>query len=131
MSEHVAEHAPHVLPVRSYLGVWGALLALTGLTVGVSYFEFGSWNIVIALVVATIKATLVASVFMHLAYDKKFNAVVFLASVIFLVIMLSFTFLDTGARGIAEQIEGQRPKDYRAPFEGGRPVTVAGPEARP
>ena len=36
-----ADHVPHVLPLKSYLGVWLSLLALTAVTVAVSYFDFG------------------------------------------------------------------------------------------
>ncbi|MBI5542666.1 MAG: cytochrome C oxidase subunit IV family protein [Deltaproteobacteria bacterium] len=122
--EATAEHVPHVLPLRNYLLVWAALLGLTATTVGVSYLDFGDWNIAIALLVASIKAALVAAVFMHLAYDKKFNGVVFLISLVFLVIMLAFTFFDTRTRGAVEQIEGMRPKDYTAPFVDGKPASV-------
>ncbi|HEY3445851.1 MAG TPA: cytochrome C oxidase subunit IV family protein [Myxococcales bacterium] len=129
MSEHgshsqatTADHVPHVLPLKSYLGVWLALLGLTALTVGVSYLDFGSWNILVAIGVATLKAGLVAAVFMHLAYEKrKFNAVVFLLSLIFLAIMFGLTFLDTSTRGIGESIEGQRPAIWNAPFKDGKP----------
>jgi cytochrome c oxidase subunit 4 len=91
--------------------------------VGVSYVDFGSWNLVISLLVATTKAGLVAAVFMHLAYDKRFNAVVFILSVVFLVVMIAFTFADTQTRGITEAIEGQRPRDFTAPFVNGKPST--------
>lgn len=121
---HALTHkGPHVLGLRSYLLVFGALLGLTGLTVAVSYFEFGPWNIVIALAVASLKASLVAAVFMHLAWEKRFNAVVFLASLVFLAIMLSFTFLDTSTRGIGEAIEGERPLSWTTPFVDGKPLT--------
>ncbi len=129
MSEHAAQahaatadHVPHVLPLKSYLGVWLSLLALTALTVGVSYLDFGSWNILVAVAVATVKAGLVAAVFMHLAFEKrKFNAVVFLLSLVFLAIMLAFTFADTATRGVGEAIEGQRPAVWNAPFKDGKP----------
>lgn len=127
MSEHTqgatADHVPHVLPLKSYLGVWAALLALTAATVGVSYLDFGTWNLVIAMAVATLKAGLVAAIFMHLAFDKKFNAVVFLLSAVFLMIMVGITFTDTRTRGIGEAIEGQRPANWTAPFEDGKLVT--------
>jgi cytochrome c oxidase subunit 4 len=127
MSDHAhaatADHVPHVLPLRTYLGIWAALLGLTALTVGVSYFDFGTWNIVIALAVASLKATLVAAVFMHLAYGGKFNVVVFLASLIFLAIMLALTFFDTSTRGISDPIEGLRPINSAEPFVKGKPAT--------
>ncbi|MGC4122228.1 MAG: cytochrome C oxidase subunit IV family protein [Myxococcales bacterium] len=128
MSEHAhtstADHVPHVLPLKSYLGVWGTLLVLTALTVGVSYLDFGNWNILVAMGVATLKAGLVAAVFMHLAFEKrKFNAVVFLLSIVFLAIMFGLTSADTATRGIGESIEGQRPAVWNAPFKDGKPET--------
>ena len=49
----------------------------------------------IALGIATLKASLVALYFMHLRYDNPFYAVVFLAALLFLAIFLSLTLLDT------------------------------------
>lgn len=125
------EHAPHVLPARTYLAVWGGLLALTAVTVAVSYRDFGAWNLVISLLVASTKAALVAAVFMHLAWGKRFNAVIFGISLVFLAIMLAFTFADAGARGMAEPIEGVRPQDWTAPFVNGKPATRQEPERAP
>jgi cytochrome c oxidase subunit 4 len=115
------DHVPHVLPLGHYLKVWGALLTLTAITVYVSYFDFGTMNIVVALAVATTKATLVAAIFMHLIYDKKFNAIVLGFSAIFLVILMAFTMADTAHRGMADPMEAARPRDYTAPFQGATP----------
>jgi len=121
-SENGADHVPHMLPLASYLGVWMALLALTALTVGISYLDFGNWNFVAALLVASVKAGLVAAIFMHLAYDKKLNALVLVVSLVFLAIMLGLTLADTKTRGIGEEIEGERPASWKAPFKEGKPV---------
>jgi cytochrome c oxidase subunit 4 len=75
-----------------------ALLFLTIVTVGASYVDFGSGNVVIALFIATIKASLVALFFMHLRWDKPVNAVIALAGFLFLGIFLMFDFIDFGAR---------------------------------
>ena len=45
-------------------------MVLTGLTVFVSFIELHDWNIVLALVIATIKGTLVVLFFMHLFYSS-------------------------------------------------------------
>ena len=112
------DHVPHVLPLTWYLGVWGALMVFTGITVGVSYVDFGVFNLVIALVVATMKASMVALIFMHLAFDKKFNGIVFVSSLVFLAIFIGFTMADTEGRGLAEAIEGQKARDVTQPFKG-------------
>ena len=51
------EHKPHVLPYAMYIGVWAALIVLTVVTVWVSYHDFGNMNIVVAMAVATVKAS--------------------------------------------------------------------------
>ena len=46
----------HVVDVRVLLAVFAALIVLTTITVAVSYFDFGPFNLMVALGVATIKA---------------------------------------------------------------------------
>ena len=53
-------------------------------------------NIVVAMGVATIKATLVGLYFMHLRWDRPFNAIILVGSLLFLGIFLGFALLDTG-----------------------------------
>jgi cytochrome c oxidase subunit IV len=69
MSDHTADFASHV---RGYLIVGAALLIGTLLTVWASYVDLGHhWNIVLALVIASAKASLVALFFMHLISEKQ------------------------------------------------------------
>ncbi len=98
---------PHVLPLRTYLLVWGALLVLTFITVRVSYFNFGTWNLIVAMAVATVKASLVALFFMHLKYDEKFNGVILLGSLAFLGIFFVLTLADTMHRGLVDPIKAR------------------------
>jgi cytochrome c oxidase subunit 4 len=94
------ENTAHAHPITSpkvYAVVLAALLALTVVTVTAAGIDFGPYNTVIALVIATIKASLVALFFMHLRYDK-FDAVVFLGGVLFLGIFLIFTLFDINSR---------------------------------
>ena len=74
MSEH------HITPLRTYLIIAASLLFLSGVTVWVSYIDLGSFNIVLAMFVATVKASLVAFFFMHLLWDDKKNLTMFLMS---------------------------------------------------
>lgn len=68
MTDHSNDHASHV---RGYLIVGAALLIGTLLTVWASYIDLGHhWNIVLALVIASVKASLVALFFMHLISEK-------------------------------------------------------------
>lgn len=84
----------HVVDVRVLLYVFAALIALTAITVAVSYFDFGPFNLVIALGVATVKAALVALWFMHLRYDSGLNAFIFLVGVAFLGLFLIIAMFD-------------------------------------
>ena len=99
------KHHPHVLPVRTYLAVWIGLLVLTVVTVKVSYFNFGIMNLVVAMGVATLKASLVVLFFMHLKYDEKFNAIIFAGSLTFLTIFFVLTLADTMERGKVDPVE--------------------------
>jgi cytochrome c oxidase subunit 4 len=65
-----AGHAEH--SIKGYLFVFGALLVGTLFTVWASYIDLGHhWNIVLALVIASVKAFLVAGYFMHLVSERK------------------------------------------------------------
>src|SRR5664279_2398913 len=94
------EHTAHSHPITSpkvYDSVLAALLVLTVITVTAAGIDFGPYNTVIALIIATIKASLVALFFMHLRHDK-FDAVVFLGGVFFLAVFLIFTLFDINSR---------------------------------
>lgn len=95
MTAQTENSSHHIIPVKIYLGVFAALLILTAVTIAVSIIDLGGFNVVVALVVAGIKASLVALFFMHLLYDNKLNLVIFLTAITFLVIFITFTMFDT------------------------------------
>jgi len=84
----------HVVDVRVLLTVFAVLVALTALTVTVSYCDFGPFNLIVAMGIATVKASLVAMWFMHLRYDSRMYAFIFLLGVAFLGLFLIITMLD-------------------------------------
>ena len=87
----------HTMPLPLLFGVLGALLALTVATVAVTSIDLGAQgNLVVAMIIATVKAALVCVFFMHLLWDKKFNALLFLTSVLLLILFLSLTTNDRG-----------------------------------
>lgn len=98
---------PHVLPVSLYLAVWGGLVVLTGITVVVAHYDFGQWNTVVAMVVATVKASLVALYFMHLRYDNKFNLLILLGSLMLVSIFFYPTLTDLMSRGYTDPMRAQ------------------------
>lgn len=97
MSSHTESHTHHGGP-KIYTANLFALLFLTVLTVIAASFNFGSANVVIALAIATVKATLVALFFMHLVWDKPVHAIIAVAGFLFLGIFLMFDFLDVTSR---------------------------------
>jgi cytochrome c oxidase subunit 4 len=115
---HGKDHVPHVSPLSLYIKTWLGLMVLTVITVAVSQVDLGTTtNLIIAMLIATVKAGVVAALFMHLTSDKKFHTVILLSSVVFLAIFVIFTKFDTDARGRAEAIEQQRPHDSAKPWE--------------
>ena len=91
-------HVPHPLSYRLLIGIWAGLMGLTALTVAVAQVDLGFLNIVVALGVASAKASLVIFVFMHLKYENwTLKGMVALAFVI-LAIFIGFTFFDVGMR---------------------------------
>ncbi|WP_440999521.1 cytochrome C oxidase subunit IV family protein [Fodinibius sp. SL11] len=86
----------HISTDKTLLGVFSALLVLTVLTVGVHYIHLPNpWAITVAMAIATFKAVLVALFFMHLYWDQRFNSILLVASLVFLVLLVGFTLLDT------------------------------------
>ena len=102
MSTHAqTEHEEHFYDkhaAKIYLAVLLALLFLTIVTVGASYVDLGPANIVVALLIATTKASLVGLFFMHLLHDKPINGMVLVAGFMFLGLLLSFCLLDIDNR---------------------------------
>jgi cytochrome c oxidase subunit 4 len=92
-----ADHGPsHLVPARVLAAVFAALVLLTAVTVAATGLDLGSWNLTIALVIATAKGALVVLYFMHLRYDSPFHALVFAAALVFLALFLRLTLLDAG-----------------------------------
>jgi cytochrome c oxidase subunit 4 len=85
----------HPLPLPLLFGVFGILVFLTIVTVAQASFDLGSFDIAVVMGIATIKATLVALIFMHLAFDKPFNLIVFLSSFVFVGLFVIFTLSDS------------------------------------
>ena len=100
---HGPGHVPgdlhaHVVAPYILIAVFAALVALTGLTVGVTYFDFGyNINLIVALSIAVLKAVLVVLFFMHLKWDSPFYSFIVTLCLIFIGVFIIFTILDTGA----------------------------------
>ena len=107
------EHTHHIIPLQTYFKVFGALMFLTLLTVLAAKIDLGSFNIVLAMLIAIAKSTLVLLFFMHLYYDNKTNLLFFLGSVLFLIIFISFTYFDVAYRDGIDPIEDVNPLEEK------------------
>ncbi len=96
------DHGHHVVPMKIYIGVFTTLLFLTVVTVGVAQVDLGPANMLVAMVVATIKATLVCMFFMQLKYDERLNTIIFVFGLIFVALFFLFTTLDVFSRGFLD-----------------------------
>jgi cytochrome c oxidase subunit 4 len=90
----------HIVSLKVYATIFLALMAGTALTVWAGLRDFpGQLNVIIALTIAVIKATLVVLYFMHVRYSSKLIWVVFTSALFWLVILFAFTFSDYWTRG--------------------------------
>jgi cytochrome c oxidase subunit 4 len=89
----------HVTSTAFYVLVFTALIGLTVLTVGQSYVDLGKLNLLAVILIATTKAALVVTFFMHLRHDNRFNALIFVACLFFIGVFFVYTLNDTNERG--------------------------------
>jgi cytochrome c oxidase subunit 4 len=129
MSSHKEHTHEHEHGAGLYVKTLLALLVLTVITVGASYIDFGSGNIVIALFIATIKASIVALFFMHLKDEKPVNGIIALAGFLFLGIFLMFAFMDQDTRKDPKPIISPPAEIYLPPTR--LPASATTPGATP
>ena len=92
------QHTEHIVPPGIYAGIITTLLILTGLTVFAAYLDLGRLNIAVALLIATIKATLVVLFFMHAKYVPKRTKLVIISGIFWLALLLFMTLSDYASR---------------------------------
>ena|SRR5947209_421952 len=89
----------HIVQPRIYVTIFLALMVGTTLTVIAAFYDFpGPLNAVIALTIASIKATLVVLFFMHVRYSGRLIWLVIVAALLWLAIMFAITFSDYWTR---------------------------------
>jgi len=89
-----AEHKHHVVPIKHYVGVFVALIVLTGATYWTALMDLKAWNTPVAMTIAIVKALLVVLIFMHVKYSNRLVQTLLVASVLWLLIMFAFTGQD-------------------------------------
>lgn len=90
----MSEEHVHIVPYKTFLIVWTALLVLTGLTVAVAQFDLGPLNIWVALGIATLKSGLVVAYFMHMKYEHWLFKISLIATLAILAIFIGLNFFD-------------------------------------
>ena len=95
-------HIPHVRPL---VVVWASLIVLTGITSAVSTIDLGEWNIVVALIIAVTKASLVAWIFMGVRFTTTLTKLFVVAGLVWLSIMLLITASDYNSRSWTYQAQ--------------------------
>ena len=96
----------HVVPVKTYVGVFLALMVLTALTTGVAFIDLHAWNTPVALAIAVVKMVLVVLFFMHVKYSPSLTKMVILAGFFFLALLVAFTLADELTRIWSPQVHG-------------------------
>jgi len=98
MSTHSHSEEHHLTSYKTYILVWILLMVMTAITVYVSYVDLGLFNIVIAMSVASIKASVVALFFMHLKFEDGITWGFALFPLSLLFLLIGMTILDTFTR---------------------------------
>jgi cytochrome c oxidase subunit 4 len=83
------------LPYGKYVMVWFGLLALTGLTVTAASLHFGKWSVLAAIIIATVKSSLVVLYFMNIKYEERIFKIMLAVAILTLMVIMILTFADT------------------------------------
>ncbi|MGE5219003.1 MAG: cytochrome C oxidase subunit IV family protein [Chloroflexota bacterium] len=96
-------NSSHVVSIKLYALVFGALLLLTLATAGIAFIDLGGeLNSIAALTIALVKALLVVLFFMHLRYSSRLTWVFAGAGIFWLLILLVLTLADPLTRSWLE-----------------------------
>ena len=88
----------HVVPMKTFNMVFGALVFLTVITVLAATQDFGMFNMVVAMGIASVKAGLVAMFFMHLKYEDPVTWLYVFFPLFLLALMIGLIFIDNPFR---------------------------------
>ena len=95
----MSENEHHIVPVSLYMLIGGTLLFCTWLTYSVATIDLGALNTIVALCIASFKATLVVLIFMHVKYtSEKLTKAVIASAIFFLMLLLTLSLADFGTR---------------------------------
>lgn len=120
------EHsATQHVSLATYLIVFAALMVLLIVTVAVAFFvHAGDLNLIIALVIATIKAALVVLFFMHVKYASRLTKIFVSAAFLWLAILFALIFADYLTRDWLPMSRGWVEKRIDRPAQLPSPTTA-------
>ena len=95
----MADHSEHVVSVGLYWLIWAVLIGATFLTAWIATVDLGIFNTVVALLIATCKASIVVLFFMHVKYSPRLTWIVVIGGFFWLAILLALTLGDYLTRG--------------------------------
>jgi len=95
----MAEHSEHIVPSKLYWLIWLILIVATFLTAWIATIDLGLFNTVVALVIATCKASIVVLIFMHVKYtSEKMTKAILIAALFWLLLLLILSLTDYSSR---------------------------------
>jgi cytochrome c oxidase subunit 4 len=99
----MSEHSQHIVPARLYWLIFIILIIATFLTAWIATIDLGPFNTVVALTIATCKASLVALIFMHVKYtSEKMTKAILISAVFWLILLLVLSLIDYSSRQTEE-----------------------------
>ena len=122
----------HIGSYRQYVVIFLALLFFTGLTVAVAGVHLGKANLAVAVIIASIKAALVCTFFMHLKDDNKFNSLILISAITFIGVFFALTLNDVAYREKLDIQSGNRVElesGNKAPGSWDNPIKKEEPKA--
>ena len=126
----------HISPKSVYFTIFGSLMVLTAITVGVAFLQLGAFNFPVAITIAFFKATLVVLFFMHVKYSSKLTKLLVGSTFFFLASLFGLTMTDYLSRGWhtsprGTTTAGMMPKLAAAELPGVLPEAAAQALANP
>jgi cytochrome c oxidase subunit IV len=98
MADH-AEHSEHIVSSSLYWLIWAILIVCTFLTAWIATINLGPFNTVVALLIATFKASIVVLIFMHVKYtSEKMTKAILISAVFWLLLLLILSLTDYSSR---------------------------------
>jgi cytochrome c oxidase subunit 4 len=112
-------HADFHVPMSTYWIIIIALMVLLIITVVAAFLPLGVLNMPVAMLIATIKATLVILYFMHVKFSSRLTKVFVAASFLWLVILFAMTFMDYYTRDWLSNSRGWNDNPVKAAYDAG------------